>query len=115
MFGVADGQQNLGGFQSLIGQTILPALRQRNLTQRRRRLALLQRQRLAVKACTGTTQRYRAGGHNHNLLAARAGGFNLFGQTRQPLRIQCAIANEQRRADLNNDASGSIYLVLHGR
>ena len=95
LFCVTKGQKNLGGFQPLIGETILPALRQRDLSNGGGGLALLQCQCLAVEACAGTAKRHRAGCHDHYLLAARAGGFNLFGQPRQPLLIQRAIANKQ--------------------
>ena len=105
LLGVAEGEQHLRNGQVVLLEHFLPGVREPDLPDRRRGLALLQSQATRRQPELPPPQRDRAGRHEDDLLAPFAQCREVRGQRLEPGAIQATrgAVDEQRRADLDHD------------
>ena len=106
LLGVAERQQDLRGDEPARARQLLVGVRQADLADGGRRLALLELERALGQLQGVAAERDGARRHEHDLLALRGERGDVVEQRGEPLGLERAgrPVGQQRRADLDDDA-----------
>ena len=119
LLGVLQRQQHLAGDDAVPMQAQRPGARQRDLADRRRRLAVLELQRAALEAGDAPAERDRSRGDDQHVGAALVQRGEVVDQSLEPVLLERALGgvDQQRRADLDDNSRELIEFGQrrHGR
>ena len=107
LLGVPERDEDLPGRDAVRAEHLRPGARERDLADGGGGLAILELQRARRQAEHGAPERDRAGGDHENVGAAPVHGGEVGDQRVEPGALEAArrLVDEQRRADLDDDAA----------
>ena len=108
LLGVAEREQDLGGLHAALAEDVLVGVRERDLADGGRGLALLQFQRATGQAEDMTADRNGTGRDDDHFLAGAMHRGDVVGERIEPRRLELAGVeiDQQGRADLDDDPAG---------
>ena len=115
LLGVAEGEQDLPGGEAVALQRLGIGAGERDLPDRGGRLALLETQRPGRQIEDAPAEGDGAGGDDEEVAPAGRERGKVGGERIEPGALQPLAVDEERRADLDDDAAEGVERRRHGR